>query len=53
MTLQEFVDDMRTKPDAFMAEFVAGNARAPDQWPLEMGEAEWFEQFLVWLESNA
>lgn len=50
MTLDEFVEDKRRQVEAFLAWYKAEQALAGDQnWPSEMGVADWEEQFLIFV----
>lgn len=57
MTLQEYVESVKKRADDFEAHWKAEREKAEKrkeeyQWPLEMPEGEWDEQFLFFFEPD-
>lgn len=46
MTLDEFEADLLKEAKEFVQKWRDGNERLPDEWPLEMNDGEWWEQYL-------
>lgn len=49
MTLEEFVDRLNADVREFRDRYKEGHDSSsfPDQWPLEMDEESWFEQWIA------
>lgn len=54
MTLNEFKDEMIDALERFSEYYKTSHAVYGNKfdWPLEMNEQEWLEQFLIWCESG-
>lgn len=52
MTKAGFVKLLEERVTAFSARWDAGFSRDPDNYPREMDEPEWFEQFQAFLETE-
>lgn len=57
MTLQEYIESVKKRVDQFEAHWLDERKKAEKrkeeyQWPLEMNEAEWDEQFLFFFEPD-
>ena len=50
-TLEQFTAYLEDAVSRFKAYYVGGLAKAehPAEWPLQMPEADWNEQFTMWL----
>lgn len=46
MTLEEFKQTILKDLEGFEKEWEEGRQANPDHYPLELGEGDWFEQFL-------
>jgi hypothetical protein len=53
MGVDEFVRKMGRAPDHFLEFWLDGHREKPSDWPLSMNQADWLEQFMVWLEAQA
>lgn len=51
MKLDAFVYESREEIIAFERFWLDMHRQSPDAFPLEMGEGEWFEQFMSWIET--
>lgn len=51
MTLDEFVAETMEDVDRFKRDWTAHRDVSPDQWPESMSPGDWFEQFLVFLDT--
>jgi hypothetical protein len=47
MTLDEFVKLMKLDVDNFKSEWVLNRSSDPNLYPMEMDEADWYEQFVA------
>lgn len=46
MTLEEFEKDVQETLKRFVRLYAEGNRKDPVNWPLDMDEGEWWEQFI-------
>jgi len=44
---KEFEDKLRDHIEGWLRDWVGNNADFPDEYPMQMPEAEWWEQFIV------
>ncbi len=49
MTLEEFKSTMKADLDRFVQHYEAGHATDPQNWPAQMGEGDWYDQFLIFM----
>jgi hypothetical protein len=47
-TLDEFIEEREKDIERFKKEWLEGNKKDPDNWPMEMPDGEWDEQFRAW-----
>lgn len=47
MTFQDFIVRLRSEVGNFEDMWLTNNAENPQDWPMEMGLADWWEQFTV------
>lgn len=47
MTLEEFVSGLERELSDFKQMWVDENKLSPDEFPLEMNEGEWYEQWIA------
>lgn len=52
MTLDLFAAGVRDQANRFVEFWRATNAQRPDEYPLEMPQERWTEQFLAWCEAD-
>jgi hypothetical protein len=52
MNLDSFNTLLFKHTTEFISKYRAGHAENPDNWPLEMNEADWVDQFMTWLDSK-
>jgi len=45
MTLKDFMARVRAEADRFEDIWINNNEESPQHWPMEMGLADWWEQF--------
>lgn len=50
MRLGEFIDQLRNQVDAFDGMFKNNNRVDPKNYPVEMDEVDWYEQFAAYME---
>lgn len=49
MTFEEFISTLQHDIETFKNHWVEEhNYRGPEQYPMEMSEGEWYEQFDAW-----
>ena len=46
MTLNEFEQELMGEVQEFAKQWRDEHTEAPDEWPLNMNEGDWFEQFI-------
>ena len=51
-TLEAFVAIMKADIDRFAANWRAQHAAKPEEWPLQMNEGDWYDQFLMYESSG-
>lgn len=47
MTLDQYVQQLKKDVEEFEAMWRKNHATRPQEWPLSMGEGDWYEQFLM------
>jgi len=52
LKIQYFMAGMSQQLDFFRKYWTENNKHDPDQWPLQMGVADWFDQFVTFLETQ-
>ena len=52
MDLREFVRIMHSDIDAFENYWIENNDKRSAHFPMQMGEGDWYEQFLAFEETN-
>jgi hypothetical protein len=53
MSLEEFIAQVKKETAKFEAFWLASRAENPEQhWPLVMGEPEWYEQFVIYVQGT-
>lgn len=52
MTLQEFKSAIVKDAEEFVKTWEAGKNHNPEQYPLELPEGDWYDQFLAYLNLN-
>ena len=52
ISLKEFTDLLRKDVDQFESWYKTEQAKVPEHWPEQMGEGDWFEQFLLFMTSS-
>lgn len=50
--LLSFVSEMREDLKEFQEEWLSNNELNPEDFPLDLPEEEWFEQYLCWINSK-
>ena len=52
MNLDEFIKSLSADLAAFKANWKVQRRESPEQFPAEMAEGDWFEQFLFFIEHH-
>ena len=52
MTLEQFIGECRDDVDRFKAMWDANQTKQPEAFPGQMNEGDWFDQYLIFLQSN-
>lgn len=52
MLFSEFVKEMQKDLDGFEKRWKSMQAKKPEHYPNELGEGDWLEQFIIYLEED-